>query len=236
MRLRLVLLSRDEQLTQRRADAGEPLELDGAEAVGTLRRAAAEALALEEADVRLVDYFQERRHGALSDMSATLDGARLCDGQHVLVEHMHSGEWPEAEQAEEIDDLFGGAGAGWGAIETAAGSSSPAGSAAAAEEGGPLDGSGGVPEHSGKVGLSNLGNTCFMASMLQSLAAVAPLREYFTSGAYERELNAENRDGTQGQLARSYAVRLCRRSHRAAGGPGGPHARPAVLTSAPAAR
>ena len=150
--------------------------------------------------------------------------------------HMHSGEWPEPEQAEEIDDLFGGAGAGWGAIETAAGSSSPAGSAAAAEEGGPLDGSGGVPEHSGKVGLSNLGNTCFMASMLQSLAAVAPLREYFTSGAYERELNAENRDGTQGQLARSYAVRLCRRSRRAVGGPGGPHARPAVLTSAPAAR
>ncbi|CAI2352205.1 unnamed protein product [Caenorhabditis sp. 36 PRJEB53466] len=53
----------------------------------------------------------------------------------------------------------------------------------------------------GQCGLSNLGNTCFMASALQCLSNTPPLREYFLSGAYEQDLNEDNPLGTQGHLA-----------------------------------
>ena len=50
-------------------------------------------------------------------------------------------------------------------------------------------------------GLGNLGNTCFMNSTLQCLAHTEPLRQYFVSGEYERDLNRDNPLGTGGELA-----------------------------------
>lgn len=57
----------------------------------------------------------------------------------------------------------------------------------------------------GRVGLSNLGNTCFMNSCLQCMSNTIPLTEYFLSGFYAKEINVHNPIGTKGKLAKAYA-------------------------------
>ncbi|CAB3405922.1 unnamed protein product [Caenorhabditis bovis] len=55
----------------------------------------------------------------------------------------------------------------------------------------------------GQCGLHNLGNTCFMASALQCLSNMPPLRDYFLSDAYIDDLNETNPLGTHGHLAQA---------------------------------
>ena len=44
----------------------------------------------------------------------------------------------------------------------------------------------------GRVGLSNLGNTCYMNSALQCLIHIPQLKNYFIYNGFEREINANN--------------------------------------------
>jgi len=55
----------------------------------------------------------------------------------------------------------------------------------------------------GLVGLRNLGNTCFMNSILQCLCKTKLLREYFFKKQYQNELN-EDHAPTKGRLAKAF--------------------------------
>lgn len=56
----------------------------------------------------------------------------------------------------------------------------------------------------GTVGLSNLGNTCYMNSALQCVRSVPELTKYFLTGRANEELNAENPLGNHGEVALAY--------------------------------
>ncbi|CEP64402.1 putative ubiquitin-specific protease UBP12 LALA0_S11e03312g [Lachancea lanzarotensis] len=58
---------------------------------------------------------------------------------------------------------------------------------------------------SGTVGLSNLGNSCYMNSALQCLVHIPELRDYFLYGNVEHEINTSNPLGYGGQIARNFA-------------------------------
>ncbi|KAF8374173.1 hypothetical protein PRIPAC_80602 [Pristionchus pacificus] len=58
----------------------------------------------------------------------------------------------------------------------------------------------------GVCGLSNLGNTCFMASAVQCLSNVPEITEYFLSDQYQPDINEANPLGTEGHLAKVYGA------------------------------
>lgn len=60
----------------------------------------------------------------------------------------------------------------------------------------------------GTAGLLNLGNTCFMNSIIQCINATSILTRYFLSGAFRKHVNKRNAMGTRGFVAESYSELL----------------------------
>jgi len=60
----------------------------------------------------------------------------------------------------------------------------------------------------GATGIVNIGNTCYMNTILQCLSNTPMLCKYFAKGGYARSINSNNPDGTKGRMAEELGLLL----------------------------
>ncbi len=66
----------------------------------------------------------------------------------------------------------------------------------------------GTPPAPGSVGMHNLGNSCYLNSIIQCLNHIEPLTQFFLKGDYAHDMNRKNPLGSSGRVATAYAALL----------------------------
>jgi len=138
---------------------------------------------VELSKVRLWNYAQTHwRDQYILSPEITLEAAALQDGQLVLMEiSLQNGTWPRSQlhsalleeaDAGETDDSVNS-----------------------------LSGRNVVKLNSGRVGLDNLGNTCYLNASLQALMHTTQLMDFFLAQTHMQHINVSNRHGHGGRLA-----------------------------------
>merc|ERR1719347_1827935 len=174
--------------------------------------------ALEE--TRLWNKYTSNTYEQLARLDNTVQDAGLFSGQLIIIERKNEdGSWPR--QARSTN--------GMGA--TSLGSSSPIPAPPPApldngkKESSPVSSTsgggsnrynfsgtsgtyadGGLSEKAqpGVCGLSNLGNTCFINSIIQGLSNTSEITEYFDNDNYLEDINEDNPLGMKGEIAKSF--------------------------------
>src|SRR5690606_25110822 len=140
-----------------------PICCSKAESVGNMKQAMCEVMQLDPEKVRVWDYHGTSKLKLLTNPDQRLDEAQILDDQHILLEEKkEDGTWPESSRSFSSSYSYGGYY------------------------------NSGPPAAPGLTGLTNLGNTCFMASALQCLSNTQPLTDFFLQNLYEKDINETN--------------------------------------------
>eukprot|EP00898_Chlorokybus_atmophyticus_P000740 jgi/Chlat1/1667/Chrsp127S08675 len=169
--------------------------------VGQLVGMLSRDLQVKEDNARLWDCYGDP-YTLLAEHDKTLEEAGILGGQKVLLEEKEDEEeWkeePASSDALDVSGLYDTPPSTSSSLTLAIAQSTDLGSFEMPSEGGVSKGGRG-----GKIGLQNLGNTCFMNSAVQCLAHTPQLVDYFLRD-FTSEINRTNPLGMQGELAKAF--------------------------------
>ena len=150
----------------------------------------------------------------ISDTSKTLVESGLRDGQSILLEvALGDGTWPRSQRQADLEGE--NKDSETNSMKTSTSLTSLVSASNVSAGGGLLSGSRfpnsmnlpqspRLPLNKGRVGIDNLGNTCYMSSSLQVLLHTDQLVEYFMRKAYLKHVNIHSIHGYKGRLAHTF--------------------------------
>ncbi|KAL9224386.1 hypothetical protein vseg_000423 [Gypsophila vaccaria] len=216
LRLQLILMPKGDRSS---------IRISKKETIRELHRRVREIFDLHSEQIRVYDFYGQKKHALPNDMEKTLDDANVQMDQEILVEILKSSAnvVKNNDQAEKQSSSFllepsksglsiaGGLSATKGVTRN--GNLEPSQGQTLTS---PLQESNNVQETSGVTtrgasvgltGLLNLGNTCFMNSAIQCLVHTPEFANYFRED-YRGEINWQNPMGMVGELALAFGELL----------------------------